>query len=293
MNVTDDPRTRCARCGATTREEDKWCTSCGAPLTPAPTPEPGPPPGPLPGSGTPGAGVNGPPGRPPGPPPGRPDSPRRRTLVRAGAALLAGAVSIGLGIWFSSRDGNEKTATGSTTTTARRTTTSEPDTTSSRASTTTRARIELPTTSTIPEGARRYVGLTHSPESYPSGVNWVGGALILDDKYGIEWVNGPNGDMFWLERPVATAPDGSVAQWNVLDAVDVPPGHENEGDTVILGDTQCEVDGRPAVGVVGMFAYTDAEWYTDARWTWQVDASAQKLDRLTGQVRCVNTSRGI
>lgn len=155
----------------------------------------------------------------------------------------------------------------------------------------------LPTTtlppSTTASPARRYVGLERDQGALPTAVTEVGGTFLIPD-YGVAWVQGPEGTMFWLERVVATGPDGSVSRWRVVDVVTPPPLRPNTSDVVVvLGGTRCEVNGSPSSDVVGVFANAGQEWMDVPRVVWQVDRAAGRLVPLTASVRCINEGYGV
>lgn len=145
----------------------------------------------------------------------------------------------------------------------------------------------ITTTTVPPDPASVYVGLERDPTELPPGLVESGGSLLPGDQHVVTWVTRPEGDMLWLELVTAVGP-GGVEQLVVLDAVSLPPV-DLSTDVVITGAAPCEVDGAPAEGVVGAFAFRGEEWLVDPFAVWRADLVAGRFVPLDpAATRCLD-----
>lgn len=149
-----------------------------------------------------------------------------------------------------------------------------------------------PTSTTGPAPGSRYIGLTFPSGVPPTGVRELSGALIVDTGHATSWMDGPEGDMFWLLREAGTDEEGSVTSWEVMDVVVWPPVTEDSAQ-VVTGVVRCEVDQAPVEGVSGVFPFADEEWLTDPYAAWWADTRASRFVPLPASTRCQNDGYGV
>jgi hypothetical protein len=134
------------------------------------------------------------------------------------------------------------------------------------------------------------------PLTPPAGITEIGGASIgvaSDDvaAHLVSWMNGPEGDMFWLLR-VDLYTD-RVEQVTVTDVVLFPPLEQDVGDVVVMGTSPCELDGAAVDGVVGIFPYNGQEWLTDPYAVWWVDEIGETFVELPSTTVCMDEGYGV
>ncbi len=129
----------------------------------------------------------------------------------------------------------------------------------------------------------------------PAGIDWIGGALLPENlDYAVSWVDTPDGEMFWLEWTTPTPAVDGTPEFEVIDAVLIPPPVEVDvSDMVILGGTPCQVDGVERTGVVGIFQLSGTEWFEVMLHGWSADLATGQLVPLTGSVRCIDEGWGV
>ncbi len=149
-----------------------------------------------------------------------------------------------------------------------------------------------PTPATGPAPGGRYVGLTFPTGVPPTGVRELSGALIVETGHATSWMDGPEGDMFWLLREAGTDADGSVTAWEVMDVV-VWPHVTEDSAQVVTGAGRCEVDQAPVEGVSGVFPYADEEWLTNPYAAWWADTRISRFVPLPVSTRCQNQGFGV
>ncbi len=216
---------------------------------------------------------------PPGPsePSGRTS---RRGLFAAGALALA-ALAAGA-FWFFGRP-DDTTASPSPSATPGSTTTASP------------APTPAPTPSESPSptpGAARWIGQEYRGDGDPApgqGVSEIGGALLEAPDRGVSLVSTPEGFQFWYLQ--LTRYEGPVPVWRVLDAV--PALGDPYTDVIVLGATQCTVDGVQGTGVVGSFVAEDEPTLTRLIGGYRVDTAVERLVVLTAAAACANETYGL
>jgi hypothetical protein len=144
---------------------------------------------------------------------------------------------------------------------------------------------------TAPEPGSPYIGMTHAPSAPPNGIRVVSSSVIGTGAYVVNWVEGPEGSMFWLER-VTLGDATDLQQLEVTDVVIFPPLEQDVGDIVITGQAPCQLDGTPVQGVVGIFPYNGQQWLTDPYAVWWVDEVAGTFVELPPRTTCIDEGFG-
>jgi hypothetical protein len=100
--------------------------------------------------------------------------------------------------------------------------------------------------------------------------------------------------MFWFERETDAPLVDGVPEYEVIDAVVLPPPLEQDvSDQVILGGTPCQVDGIDRYAVVGVFQLSGTEWFDVMLYGWFADTGTGQLIPATGSVRCLDEGFGV
>ena len=108
----------------------------------------------------------------------------------------------------------------------------------------------------------RYTGLEYHANESPAGVTWLGGSLLgevsPEPTFGVSFLDGPAGPMFWLEEFVSYG-DGGAPNWRVMAvlveprAVVPPEGSEPTAALTYVSNESCTVDGDKVEGIIAVF----------------------------------------